>query len=115
MKKLKISTIKRELRKIGFLYNTMCKNAMTLHMNYPDGGTIHLEFSKNNLGFKTSGARWTEASNVHIEAYWHIPRSMKELDNIINKIIYTYTTLCSTKFIERGQNGHSVCNPRTCT
>lgn len=96
MKKLAITTVEKAFKEIGF---DRSHNGMYLGRYQIDEGGISLTCPKNqDDNILLEDARWTKRGNVHIVSYWRWPSSMKELKKMINDIIDTYTTLCSSKF-----------------
>jgi len=87
MKKLKISTISRVLKKNGFS-DPYCTGEYYHFYNIP-AYIGHLCISFDNI-FAVAKSRDRQYLNVHIDTYFSYPKSLKDLQKIIDQVNNVY-------------------------
>lgn len=100
MKRLKKKTVIRAFEKIGFKSHLDSENVFALvgNRNYSPCQWIDLWIGQEGEQIKTHDARWSKKPNIHIVGYWSYPRTLKDLNKIIEEIKETYSELCNTRF-----------------
>ena len=99
MKKLKLSTITKLLKKENFTCNEIKEDDTIIHFyhlpHYAGSLIISLDLPKGQIIAK---ARLRFKGNVHINSYYIHPATKREFYKIIDDIKETYSDLSGTRF-----------------
>jgi hypothetical protein len=109
-KYLRYETVRKAFIKRGWTADSRALFDYILWWNMPGSVPFNVSLQDGLMNrILVEGARWKTKSrlsnkpgdygnNIHINSYWWWPRTLKDLEVIIDEIERVYSTLCGTQF-----------------